>query len=189
MGSNADPFPRYLLKLRGLVHSIVYNFLAWLTWQIQAQNRKGPHDFACWEGTYGNVIILYAAVYTCWVWLLKSKGKSGRYFYLHIEEVIKTTYFNNRPECLKLLNDVRSYFYFGICQTALLFVMFVMFVMLLEIRLNYCLLVEFNWESMTQLKCHLLYAAFSDCLCQKNLLPFWENSIFELKLQLHRYKN
>lgn len=58
-----------------------------------------------------------------------------------------------------------------------------------EFRLNHCLLVEFNWESMTQLKCHLLYAALSKCNCQNNLSLLGENNDFCFKLQLYIYMN
>lgn len=169
---------------------MVYNLLARLSWQIRAQDWaqlwcsvKYPM-MTCWEATYSNVIILRAVMDISRVWPLRSKGWCGCHFYLHTEEVIKTRYFNDRPECLKLLKDIGSYFYSGICQTAL-----PLNANLLEFRLNYCLLVKSNWESITQLKCHLLYAALSDCNCQNNLSLLGENNDFYFKLPLCIYMN
>lgn len=98
----------------------------------------------CCKGTETNVLILSAVMNICRVQPLKSKGRCGCHFHIHTVEVINTGYFNNMLECLKVLKDVGSYFYSGICQTAL-----PLEANLLEFRLNYCLLVEFNWESMT----------------------------------------
>lgn len=160
MDSRVGSCPRWLWKPRGGSSAELQGPL-WHSWQRQAPGWAGSAvifckvspGFPCWAGTHFTVIVLYAVTYVGWVWLLCPPRRGGNKHSIFITGqnvwnfwkrggVISTW---NMPDSAPI-----SY-------------------QLLECRLNYCWSVEFNWESRTPLKCHLLKAAFSDCHCQNTL--------------------